>query len=131
MNLVDSSGWLEFFADGPNAEDFSIPIRSIKDVVVPTICLYEVFKVVLRERSENEALQAVALMRQGNVVDLTSELALKAAKVSTEYKIPMADSIIFATAQAFQATIWTQDEDFKSLAGVKFFPKKPAPSSEL
>jgi predicted nucleic acid-binding protein len=131
MNLVDSSGWLEFFADGPNAQDFSIPIRSIKDVVVPTICLYEVFKVVLRERSENEALQAVALMRQGNVVDLTSELALRAAKVSTEYKIPMADSVIFATAQAFQATIWTQDEDFKSLAGVKFFPKKPAPSSEL
>jgi predicted nucleic acid-binding protein len=131
MNLVDSSGWLEFFADGPNAEDFSIPIRSIKDVVVPTICLYEVFKVVLRERSENEALQAVALMRQGNVVDLTSELALKAAKVSMEYKIPMADSIIFATAQAFQATVWTQDEDFKSLAEVKFFPKKPAPSSNL
>jgi predicted nucleic acid-binding protein len=70
-------------------------------------------------------------MRQGNVVDLTSELALKAAKVSMEYKIPVADSIIFATAQAFQATIWTQDEDFKSLAGVKFFPKKPAPSSKL
>jgi predicted nucleic acid-binding protein len=84
MNLVDSSGWLEFFADGPNAADFSIPIRNIKDAVVPTVCLYEVFKVVLRERSENEALQAVALMRQGNVVDLSSELALKAAKVSTE-----------------------------------------------
>jgi predicted nucleic acid-binding protein len=128
MNLVDSSGWLEFFADGPNATDFSIPIRNIKDVVVPTICLYEVFKVVLRERSENEALQAVALMRQGNIVDLSSELALKAAKVSTEYKIPMADSIIFATAQAFQATIWTQDEDFKGLPGVKFFPFSLGPT---
>jgi predicted nucleic acid-binding protein len=129
MNLVDSSGWLEFFADGPNAADFSVPILNIKDVVVPTICLYEVFKVVLRERSENEALQTIALMRQGNVVDLSLELALKAAKVSTEYRIPMADSIVFATAQTFRATIWTQDEDFKSLPGVKFFPRRATPRS--
>jgi predicted nucleic acid-binding protein len=127
MILIDSSGWLEFFADGPNAADFSTPLRNIKNIVVPTICLYEIFKVVLRERSEGEALQAIALMRQGKVVDLTPELALQAAIVSTDYKIPMADSIIFATAQSFQATIWTQDEHFKGLPRVEFFPKKPAP----
>jgi predicted nucleic acid-binding protein len=122
-------GWLALFADGPNATDFSISIPNIKDVVVPMICLYEVFKVVLRELSENEAPQAVALMRQGNVVDLNSELALNAPKVSMEYRIPVAHSNIFATAQAFQAPIWTQDEDFKRLPGVKFLPRKPAPGS--
>ena len=127
MILIDSSGWLEFFADGPNAADFSTPLRNIKNIVVPTICLYEVFKIVLRERSEGEALQAIALMRQGKVVDLTPELALQAAVVSTDYKIPMADSIIFATAQSFQAIIWTQDEDFKGLPGVEFLPKKHTP----
>jgi len=126
MNLVDSSGWLEFFADGPNAEHFAGPIQKIEDVVVPTLCLYEVFKVVLREGSEDEALQVIAVMRQGKVVDLTSKLALEAAKTSLDHKIPMADSIIFATAHAFQATIWTQDEDFSGLPGARFFPKKPA-----
>jgi predicted nucleic acid-binding protein len=90
MNLIDSSGWLEFFADGPNAGDFAGPLRKIEEVVVPTICLYEVFKVVLRERSEDEALEAVALMRQGKVVDLSPELALQAAKASLDHKIPMA-----------------------------------------
>jgi predicted nucleic acid-binding protein len=94
--------------------------------VVPTVCLYEVFKVVLRERSEDEALQAVALMSQGKVVDLSPELALQAAKASLDYKIPMADSIIFATAQVFQAIVWTQDQDFKGLPEVRFFPKRPA-----
>jgi predicted nucleic acid-binding protein len=90
MNLIDSSGWLEFFADGPSAGDSARPLRKIEEVVVPTICLYEVFKVVLRERSEDEALEAVALMRQGKVVDLSPELALQAAKASLDHKIPMA-----------------------------------------
>ena len=122
MNLVDSSGWLEYFADGPNADKFSEPLRHSEILIVPTICLYEVFKVVLRERSENEALQAVAVMKKGRIVELTEEIAIQAAENSLRHKIPMADSIILTTAQFYRATIWTQDSDFKNLPDVKYFP---------
>jgi predicted nucleic acid-binding protein len=124
MNIVDSSGWLEYFADGPKASSFEKPLQDLEDLIVPTICLFEVFKVVLRERSENDALQAVALMKQGKVVDLSAEIALEAAKISHDYKIPMADSIVLATAWNWGATIWTQDSDFAKLDRVKYFPKK-------
>ena len=126
MNLVDSSGWLEYFADGPNANKFSTPLKDFNNLVVPTISIYEVFKVVLRERGEDDALQAVALMKQGIIVNLTSEISLLAAKRSLDYKIPMADSIIFATALFYEATIWTQDDDFKKIKSVKYFPKRRA-----
>ena len=120
MNVVDSSGWLEFFADGPNAAFFAPAILKPKDLVVPTVSLYEVFKRVLQQRDESQALQAVALMEQGSVADLNATLALAAAKLSTDLKLPMADSIMLATAQAFGATLWSQDADFEGMEGVRY-----------
>ena len=124
MNIVDSSGWLAYFADEPNAKHFISPLRDTDSLVVPTITVYEVFKVVLRESSENEALQATAAMLKGTVVDLTVTLAIAASKLSLEKGLPMADSIILATAKAYDAILWTQDSDFRNMAGVKYFPKK-------
>jgi len=124
MNLVDSSGWLAYFADEPNAVHFRAPLNDPASLVVPTVTIYEVFKVILRESSENNALQAVAAMRKGKVVDLTAPLAIAASKISWQHLLPMADSIILATAKEFNATLWTQDSDFKNLSAVKYFPKK-------
>ena len=101
-----------------------IPLNDTASLVVPTVSIYEVFKVVLRESSENEALLAVVAMQKGAVVDLTPPLAIAASKLSLEHNLPMADSIIFATAKEFDATLWTQDADFKNINGVKYFPKK-------
>ena len=124
MNLVDSSGWLEFFADGPNASFFATPLKDVDELVVPTISIYEVFKSVLRQRDESAGLQAVALMKQGQVIDLTTHISMKAAKLSIKHKMPMADSIILATGCLYQATVWTQDIDFKGINDVKFIRKK-------
>ena len=124
MNIVDSSGWLAYFADEPNAKHFLIPLKDTDSLVVPTITIYEVFKVVLRESSENEALQAVAAMQKGTVADLTPKLAIAASKLSLQRRLPMADSIVLATSQVFSAKIWTQDSDFKNISGAKYFPKK-------
>lgn len=123
MNIVDSSGWLEYFADGPNASFFSRPLQRTTDLVVPTITLYEVFKVVLRQCSESDALQSVALMQQGSVVDLTSNISILAAKMSIDHQLPMADGIILATARMYRATIWTQDSDFNGIDGVQYIAK--------
>lgn len=123
MNIVDSSGWLAYFADEPNAEHFLAPLDDADSLVVPTITIYEVFKVVLRESSEKEALQAIAAMRKGIVVDLNASLAIAASRLSIEYNLPMADSIVLVTAQEFKAVIWTQDADFKNISNVKYFPK--------
>ena len=124
MNIVDSSGWLAYFADELNAKHFLTPLKDTPSLVVPMVTIYEVFKVVLRESSENEALQAAAAMQKGTVVDLTAQLAIAASKLSLEHALPMADSIILATAKVFEAILWTQDSDFKNIAGVKYFPKK-------
>lgn len=124
MNVVDSSAWLEYFADGPNAKHFVPVVKVAGDLLVPTVTLYEVFKVVLRETNENDALQAVAAMRKGMVADLTPTLALAASKLSLRHTLPMADAIILATAQAHGATLWTQDVHFKNLPGVRYVPKK-------
>jgi predicted nucleic acid-binding protein len=124
MNIVDSSGWLAYFADEPNAKLFQTPLKDTASLVVPSITIYEVFKVVLRETSENEALQAAAAMQKGTVVDLTVTLAIATSKISLEHGLTMADSVIIATAKAFDAVIWTQDSDFKNIAGVKYFQKK-------
>ena len=124
MNIVDSSGWLAYFADEPNAKHFLTPLNDTASLVVPTVTIYEVFKVVLRESSENEALQAAVAMRKGTVVDLTASLAIAASKLSLEHNLPMADSIILSTAKEFDATIWTQDSDFKNIDDVKYFAKK-------
>ena len=124
MNVVDSSGWLEYFADGPNAEKFAPPIQSTRDLVVPTLSIYEVFKRVLQQRGDTVALRAVALMQQGQVADLTTAIALNAAKLSVESRLPMADSVMLATAREYRATLWTQDADFEDMEGIKYFPKK-------
>jgi predicted nucleic acid-binding protein len=124
MNVVDSSGWLEYFADAPNANKFATAIQNPVDLIVPTLSLYEVFKRVLQQRSEAEALRAIAVMHQGRVIELNMTLALKAAHLSLELSLPMADSIMLATAREHQATLWTQDADFKSVEGVKYFPKR-------
>ncbi|VEN74548.1 VapC toxin family PIN domain ribonuclease [Candidatus Desulfarcum epimagneticum] len=123
MNVIDSSGWLSYFADEPSAENFHAPIQDIQSLIVPVITIYEVFKVVFRESGENQALQAVAAMRKGKVIELTARLAITASKLSLRLKLPMADSIILATAKDYDAVVWTRDIDFKGIAGVKYFPK--------
>jgi predicted nucleic acid-binding protein len=124
MNIVDSSGWLAYFADEPNAKYFLIPLNDAASLVVPTVTIYEVFKVVLRESGENDALQAAVAMQKGTVVNLTAPLATAASKLSLVHNLPMADSIILATAMEFNAILWTQDSDFKKIKNVKYFPKK-------
>jgi toxin FitB len=124
MNIVDSSGWLAYFANEPNAKHFLTPLKDIPSLIVPTVTIYEVFKVVFRESNENNAIQVVAAMQKGTVVELSTRLAISASKLSLEHGLPMAESIILATAKAFDAAIWTQDADFKNISGVKYFPKK-------
>jgi len=124
MNIVDSSGWLEYFANGPNAQRFLIPLRQTESLIVPVVSIYEVFKVVFRERGENHALQVATAMQKATVADLTPTIAMMAAKLGLEHSLPMADSIILATARFYDAAIWTQDADFKNIPGVKYFPKK-------
>ena len=121
MNLVDSSGWLEYFADGKNAKFFVQVIENTEELIVSTINLYEVYKKILLERNENSALQAIALMQQAKVVNITSSIAIMAAKLSCELKIPMADSLIYSAARIHNAVVWTQDADFKDLEEVKYF----------
>jgi len=123
MNVVDSSGWLAYFADEPNAKRFLSVLKDTDSLVVPVVTLYEVFKIVLRQRGETEALQAVAAMQRGMVCDLTPKLALAASRLSIQHSLPMADSIILATAQLYDAIIWTQDADFEGIAKVKYFQK--------
>jgi predicted nucleic acid-binding protein len=124
MNVVDSSGWLEYFAEGPNADFFAAAIEDVGQLIVPSLSIYEVFKRVLGQRGEGDALQAVAHMMQGRVVDLDSQLALRAAKLSLDLGLPMADSMMLATARAHEATLWTQDRDFEGMEGVEYVPRR-------
>ena len=123
MNVVDSSGWLEYFGQGSNGEFFAPVIEASDQLVVPSISIYEVYKRIVLQRDEEEALSAIGWMNLGLVVDLTQEIALTAADLSVEHKLPMADSIILATARANRAILWTQDEHFKGLPDVKFVEK--------
>jgi toxin FitB len=120
--VVDSSGWLEYFADGPNAEVFAEPIERLEGLVVPVIVLYEVFKHVLQRRGEEAALRAIAHMRQGRTVEVDATLAVEAARLSATHRLPMADSLILASARHAAATLWTQDADFNGLEGVQYVP---------
>ena len=124
MNVVDSSGWLEYFINDSNAKFFAPIIENTDESLVPTISLFEVFKRVLIEKNRNDALEAVAIMKDGRVIDLDDSLALVAAELSYELKLPVADSIILATARAHNATLWTQDAHFKDMDGVKYIEKK-------
>lgn len=123
MNVVDSSAWLAYFADEPNAQHFASAIEQPDALIVPSITLLEVFKKVAQQRGEGPALQYVAVMQQGQVVDLGAGLALLAAALGARHKLPLADSIIYATAQQGKASVWTQDADFEGLPGVKYFAK--------
>ncbi|MGK7346032.1 MAG: type II toxin-antitoxin system VapC family toxin [Candidatus Nitrospinota bacterium M3_3B_026] len=125
MNLVDSCGWLEYYADGPGADFFAPAIENVKKLLVPSICVLEVFKRVYLQKGEDAALIVVAAMRQGHVVDLDDTIALNAAKLGADIKIPLADSVILATARQHDAVIWTSDSDFKGIEGVKFLEKTP------
>jgi len=123
-NVVDSSGWLEYFADATNADFFAPAIENTKDLIVPSISILEVFKHVLRQCSEKQAFESIECMLQGTIVDLTIEISLYAAKLGVQHKIPLADSIILATGIIHNATIWSQDIDFKGLPHVKYRSKK-------
>lgn len=122
MNVVDASGWLEYLADGPNADFFAPAIEDTEHLVVPTISL-EVFKRVLQQRGEHEALQAIALMMEGIVAELNAPLSIDAALLGHDKKLPLADSVILATAQKYGAIVWTQDRDFEHLEGIRFIPR--------
>lgn len=123
MNLVDTSGWIEYFFDEPNADHFAGVIEDTEHLLISVINQYEVFKKVLIAADEEKALRAVAQMKQGHVVQLTEEIALMAAKFSIEHQLPMADSIIYATGKSMDAIVWTQDADFKDLPGVEYVMK--------
>ncbi len=120
MNLVDTSGWIAYFFQGSNAEFFAEPIEDTANLIVPVVCLYEVFKKVNLVADEARALRAVAQMKQGRIVELREDIALQAALISIRHKLPMADSFIYATGQIEKAVIWTQDVDFKGLPGVRY-----------
>jgi predicted nucleic acid-binding protein len=124
MNVVDSSGWMEYFANGPNADFFAPAIEDVDSLIVPVICLYEVFKHIFKQRGEQSALEAVAAMMQGRVIDLTATLAFSAARVSVDLGLPMADSMILTIARAQNAVVWTQDSDFDGLDGVQYIKHK-------
>ncbi|MCX6148997.1 MAG: type II toxin-antitoxin system VapC family toxin [Ignavibacteriales bacterium] len=123
MNLVDSSGWLEYFVDGKNAKFFAPVIEDTENLIVSVINIYEIYKKILIEKDENKALQSVSLMQQAKIVEVNSSIAIQAAKLSSLLKLPMADSLIYTTAQIFNAVLWTQDVDFKNLENVKYFKK--------
>ena len=126
MNVVDSSAWLAWFADEAGARSFEDAIEDTASLLVPSICVTEVFKVVARQRSEGAALQVVAVMNQSEVIPLSSDLAVSAAVLGLKHKLPLADSIVYATAKSRGATLWTQDEDFEGLPQVRFFRKHRA-----
>ncbi len=121
-NVVDSSGWLEYLTDSDRAPLFAPAIEDAENLVVPVISIYEVFKKVLRERGEDDALQVASMMQGGQMIDLDCALALEAAR----HPLPLADSIIYATAMRHEATLWTQDEHFKDFPNVRFFPRPPS-----
>ena len=124
MNVVDSSGWLEYFTDGSNADAFKTPIGDEANLIIPTVCLYEVFKITLSRAGEDEALRVAGLMSFGQIIDFDRKVALLAAPISTQYKLAMADSVIYAIAQMHNATLWTQDAHFKDLPGIQFIEKR-------
>jgi len=125
MNVVDSSGWLEYFSGEGDVDFFAPAIEDTEHLLVPVICIYEVFKRVMQQRGLTTARANVSDMHEGKIIELDSSLALSAAHISIELKLAMADSIILATARAYNATLWTQDEHFKDIEGVKYIEKKP------
>ena len=124
MNLVDSSAWLEYFSDGANAGFFAPAIENSAELIVSAINIYEVFKRVLQQRGESAALRAVAVMEQARLIEVGESIALHAAQLALELKLPMADSLILATARENGAVLWTQDADFRDIEGVRYRAKR-------
>lgn len=122
-NVVDSSAWLSYFADDENSKVFAKPIEDIEHLLVPSITITEIFKIIARQSNIDNALQAIAHIEQGKVIPLDQSLAVNAAKLGIEHKLPLADSIIYATGQKFGAIVWTQDDDFDGLEGVEYYSK--------
>lgn len=120
--VVDSSGWIEVFTNGGKADHFLNLLADERLLVVPAISLFEVFQWVLREHGEAKAIQAAAAMQRGQVVDLDNRLALAAAQLSHALQLPMADSIILATARDQQARLHTMDSDFQGIEDVTWIP---------
>ena len=127
LNVVDSSAWLAYLTDESGAAHFSAAIENVENLVVPSVCILEVFKLVSRQRGDGDALQVAALMQQGHVIDLDATLALVAAKAAIDHKLPLADSIVYATGITVAGVVWTQDEDFDGLPDVKFFARSKRP----
>lgn len=119
-NVVDSSAWLAYFADEASADEFATAIEDLRTLVVPTVCVLEVFEVIARQRGDGDALQAIAVMQQGRVIELDAALALSAAQFGLQHKLPLADSIVYATAQQVGGIVWTQDEAFEGLPDVEY-----------
>lgn len=128
MNVVDSSGWLEYLADAPGADAFAPAIEDVEHLLVPTICMLEVARVVHRERGEHTALQALALMQQARIIDLSVPVMMTASQLALTHRLPLADSVVLATGRLHRAVVWTQDDDFKGLEGVRYFPKRSGPA---
>ncbi len=124
MNVVDSSGWLEYFSGSERADFFAPAIEDTEHLLVPVLCIYEVFKKILQTQGQAVAEIRTADLLKGNVMNLTAPLAMSAALLSTEHKLPMADSVILAVAREHRATLWTQDEHFKGLENVQYIEKK-------
>jgi predicted nucleic acid-binding protein len=127
VNVVDSSAWLEYFADGPNAPAFAAVVEDEEHLLVPTLTLFEVFKRACQLRGEDAALALVGVMLQGEVAELTASLALDAARVALDNRLPLADAVILATARARGAVLWTQDAHFRGLDGVEYREKPATP----
>ena len=124
LNVVDSSAWLAYLADEAGAEHFITAIEDTDHLVVPVVCILEVFKIVARQRGDGDALQAVALMQQAKVIDLDANLALIAGKAAIDHNLPLADSMVYATAMLVEGVVWTQDDDFEDLPDVRYYPKR-------
>ncbi|MBK1700321.1 type II toxin-antitoxin system VapC family toxin [Thiococcus pfennigii] len=123
MNLLDSSGWIEYFAEGPDAEGFGAVVEDTANLLVQTIVQHEVYRWADREGGEPAASRAIATMQTGAAVVLDIDLALASARLARQHRLPTADSSVYASAQSRGATVWTQDEDFRDLPGVRYFPK--------
>ena len=126
MNVVDSSGWIEFFVSGPNAGFFETPLNAEDELLVPSVIVLEVYRYVLRKEGREKALSVAATMRQGRVINLDAGLAIEAAELGASHGLPLADSIIYASALTYEATLWTQDADFDGLDHVEYRPKRDA-----
>jgi len=124
VTVIDSSGWIEFFTDGPLADEYASRLRKLATVITPVIVIYEVYKRLKRELSEDDAVIAVSAMQRSQVVLIDQELALTAADLSLEHGLAMADAIVLAAARKFQAELVTSDRDFEDIAGVTYLPKK-------